>query len=355
MTSLASTRAHRGRIVTVATVVLAALAVAGSVSAALTVDLAGRLMPAAARTQGTKLILLGADTGTDAAPRSLVPGFLLSQGRYSTIEAPGATVETGATGINNLGQIVGGIHSGSPDHGFVRDAPSRFTIIKFPGARSTAAQKINDRGQITGFFSTTGDDARQSPTGFLLSRGRFTRIAVPGAVTTTAVGINNRGQVVGQYQDTDGIFHGYVWDKGRFTTIDAPGATDTSATDINDRGQITGALAEPDGTLRGFVLQRGRYTPFSAPGAAFTAPFDINNRGQIAGFTMSTDGSTASGFLATGVNGPFTTISFPGAPTTLAFGLNDSGQIVGTYNNPNATISPPQDSSPPVDMSQAKR
>jgi hypothetical protein len=98
----------------------------------------------------------------------------------------------------------------------------RYTTFRFPGARSTLAQKINDRGQITGYFSTTADDPRADPTVFLLDRGRYTRIAVAGAVTTTAVGINNRTQVVGQYQDADGIFHGYVWERGRFRTIDAP-------------------------------------------------------------------------------------------------------------------------------------
>ena len=84
--------------------------------------------------------------------------------------------------------------------GFLRDARGRLTTIRFPGARSTTAQKLNDRGQVTGYYSTTTDDPREDPTAFLRDRGRYTRIAVPGAVTTTAVGINNHTQVVGQYQ-----------------------------------------------------------------------------------------------------------------------------------------------------------
>jgi probable HAF family extracellular repeat protein len=50
-------------------------------------------------------IPMGGATGT--APRSPTPGFLLDRGRYTTIEVPGATVETGAGGINNRGQVVG--------------------------------------------------------------------------------------------------------------------------------------------------------------------------------------------------------------------------------------------------------
>jgi len=61
--------------------------------------------------------------GTDAKPRSLTPGFLLERGRYTTIEVPGATVETGAGGINNRGVIVGGARGGGrPDRSFRRDA-----------------------------------------------------------------------------------------------------------------------------------------------------------------------------------------------------------------------------------------
>ena len=147
-----------------------------------------------------------------------------------------------------------------PDRGFLRDARGRYTTFRFPGARSTLAQKLNDRGQITGLYSNTTDDPRDGEdlAGFLRdARGRYTRIAVPGARTTTAVGINNRGQVVGQYQDANRRYHGYLWERGRFTTIDAPGAAGTSLTDINDRGQIVGVRLEPDGTIRGFDAGAG--------------------------------------------------------------------------------------------------
>ena len=294
--------------------------------------------------------------GADAAagPRSLTPGFLLDRGRYTTLEVPGATVETAPLGINNRGQIVGTARGGGqPDRGFLRDPHGRITIIRVPGARSTTAQKLNDRGQLTGYYSTTTDDPREDPTGFLLDRGRYTRIAVPGAVTTTVVGINNRTQVVGQYQTPDGVFHGYVWERGRFTTIDVPGAAATSLVDINDRGQLLGAYADDltgrPGTVHGFVWDRGRLRSFDGPAGTLLLPGDLNNRGQIVGATIDPATETAHGFLlANGANGPFTPIRFPDAPSTLAFGLNDRGQITGTYNNPNATPSPPPATTPPM-------
>ena len=46
-------------------------------------------------------------------------GFLLSQGTYTTIDGPGATV-TGATGINAAGDIVGHyVSEDGMDHGFL--------------------------------------------------------------------------------------------------------------------------------------------------------------------------------------------------------------------------------------------
>jgi uncharacterized membrane protein len=333
------THITRGRRGLIATAVV--LAVALAVPAGCTSDSGTDGRAAGPGGNGGELAMFGAPGGSDTRPRSVTPGFRLERGRYTTIEVPGATVETGAGGINNRGQIVGGARGGGePDRGFVRDADGRSRTFRFPGSRSTLAQKINDRGQITGYYSDTADDPRENPTAFLLDRGRYTRIAAPGAVTTTAVGINNRTQVVGQYQDANGIFHGYLWHRGKFRTIDAPGAVGTSLFDINDRGQMVGVRVEPDGTFRGFVLDRGRFTTFSAPGAVLTAPGDINNRGRIVGFT-STDGASARGFLlARGADGPFTPISFPGAPSTLAFGLNDIGTVTGTYNNPDQLAGP---------------
>jgi hypothetical protein len=46
------------------------------------------------------------------------------------------------------------------DRGFLRDARGRITTIRVPGARSTSAAKLNDRGQINGSFSATYSDPR---------------------------------------------------------------------------------------------------------------------------------------------------------------------------------------------------
>jgi hypothetical protein len=90
--------------------------------------------------------------------------------------------------------------------------------------------------------------------GFRLDRGVFTTIDVPGAASTQAFDIDNRGQIVGEYRDAVGIFHGFLRDPGgTFTTVDVPGATGTSITGINDRGQMIGLYADAGGKSHGFL------------------------------------------------------------------------------------------------------
>jgi probable HAF family extracellular repeat protein len=288
----------------------------------------------------------------DDGPTVRSPGFLFAGGRYKTIEVPGARTHTYAFGISNRGQIAGGFDNPSfdgPDgmgHGILRTKNGKFVQFDVPGAISTNANKVNDRGQIVGGSNDTGVSVGAPGTqGFLLYRGRFTTLNVAGSLETQALGINNLGQVVGEYFGADGIFHGFLWHKGRFTTIDGPGSLGGAVFDINDRGQMVGAYLAADGTYRGFLLSRGTYTTFAAPGAPVTFPTDINNRGQIVGSGLSYDANreltSARGFvLRKGIDGPFTQIDVPGALGTIPRGIDDRGRIVGLYANPNATPSP---------------
>jgi probable HAF family extracellular repeat protein len=290
--------------------------------------------------------------GSGNAPTVRSPGFLLDNGRFATIEAPGARTHTYAHGINNRGQIAGGFDNPSVDgpdgriHGVIRERGGRFVRFDVPGAMGTVANKINDRGEIVGgSLDSAANVGAPGSDGFLLRRGMFTKLRLPGSLETQALGINNRGRVVGEYVDPSGTFHGFLWHRGRFTTIDGPGTLGGAVFDINDRGQMVGAYLAADGSYRGFLLSRGRYTTFAAPGAPVTFPTDINNRGQIVGSGLSYDANreltSARGFvLRKGIDGPFTQIDVPGALGTIPRGIDDRGRIVGLYANPNATPSP---------------
>jgi uncharacterized membrane protein len=288
--------------------------------------------------------------GSSDTLTSPAPGFVLDNGRFTTFDAPGATIGTNPTGINDLGDVVGkfndgtsGSGAGAREHGFVRDRRGRFTRIDVPGATGSATTRINDRRQIVGVYSTTngrvGDDDRARS--FLLERGRYAWIDKPGAMKTQAFGLNNLGTVVGEYSDSAGHFHGFRWDRGRFTTIDVPGSSDASLADINDLGQMVGLCADPDDPTRvvGFLRDSdGRVTTFDVGGAPATLPFGIDNRGRVVGFTIPDPAAGAfRGFLlAGGVKGPVTPVAYPGSPSTTAAGIDERGRIVGQFARPGA-------------------
>jgi len=113
---------------------------------------------------------------------------------FTTIDVPGA-LSTGASGINDSGQIVGGFWDGLNGHGFFLDVGGSSTAIDAPRAGETFAVWINSSGQIVAFFGAFGEH------GFLDTGGSFTSIDVPGPVDTAAFGINNSGQIVGSFDD----------------------------------------------------------------------------------------------------------------------------------------------------------
>jgi hypothetical protein len=282
------------------------------------------------------------------------PVFVLDDGRFTTYDGPGRGGAVKFQRINNRGEIVGAYRIGEeagPLHGYRRDRRGRIREIAVPGAAATIPSDINDHGTIVGNFQVDGGVAdgvtTEFPptTGFLRDeRGRVRSIRVPGATATQAIAINNRGHVVGDYQDRDGVIHGYRWDGRRFTTVDGPVGTGATLTGINDRGEIVGVYQDPDdgpGTVDGFLLSRGRYTTIDDGDAVATLPLGINNRGRIVGQTADNLEGTVNtrGFvLRRGADGPFTRIDFPGAPLTAAYDINDHGQIVGAYLNPDAPL-----------------
>jgi probable HAF family extracellular repeat protein len=150
--------------------------------------------PNAALTEPTGLNDNGQVVGDYRGEDGLFHGFLYENGVFTTIDPPFVPGEdSAASGINNLGQIVGCYAPCLRGYFFDPDT-STFTSIDVPGAILTQARDINDLGQIVGVYSdgiTSG--------GFLYDGGEFTLVHAPGAVDTTLFGINNDGAIVGAY------------------------------------------------------------------------------------------------------------------------------------------------------------
>jgi probable HAF family extracellular repeat protein len=148
---------------------------------------------------------------SDADRRS--HGFMWSKGRFTFFDVPGAA-DTEPTDINDRGDIVG-IYTDDPAddpaiapdgvHGFLLDN-GRYTTIDAPGVPITVPFGINDRGQIVGLTQPVPGPELTGVRGFLLAKGAkgpFTPISFPDAPRTIATGINDRGQIVGAYENPD--------------------------------------------------------------------------------------------------------------------------------------------------------
>jgi len=261
------------------------------------------------------------------------------------IDVPEASGQLGtvATGINPRGDIVGSYVTDDYNfHGFLLrngtfttlDAPG----VVFPGPPTTGGTfptAINPQGDIVGYYN----DSSVSVRGFLLSGGLYTTIDVPGSNgTAIPTGINARGDIVGFYFDSSGQGIGFALRDGTVSTIAAPGALSTVPWGINARGDVVGSYFEgPLFASHGFLLTReGTLTSIDVPGGTpgSTQAAGINSGGDIVGTHQDSNGFPST-WLRRG--GTFT------APITELFdtqlcecqgtpmGINSRGDLVGLY------------------------
>jgi len=140
-------------------------------------------------------------------------GFIWRNGVFTNLQinVPGDNPVGGtvAIGINDPGQVVGDyVDNTTPNpvrHGFLL-SQGVYTTLDPPGASLTVVEGINDAGVIVGLYS----DAVGKEHGFVLSQGVYTTIDVPNSTRTHVFSINARGQIVGNYDDANGVTHGFV-------------------------------------------------------------------------------------------------------------------------------------------------
>jgi uncharacterized membrane protein len=154
---------------------------------------------------------------TPCQPESAaVHGFLWSEGAFTTIDVPGA-MGTNAWKISARGDILGGYTDAGGRKRVFQLGGRGFVTIDVPGVVETANDNggVNPQRDIVGVYCDTAPcrGASLDAHGFVLTKGVLTTIDVPGAITTNAFGINERGDIVGLYEDGTG-FHGFVLARG---------------------------------------------------------------------------------------------------------------------------------------------
>jgi hypothetical protein len=267
---------------------------------------------------------------------------------YGFWRAPGGTIHkidptsryvTQALGVNSSGEVVGSVPMYGIEGAFFEIPPAKKPTIFLDHTRSyaTAASSVNDAGWIVVYENSeiggdheggcsiwtpqhTNADA-DIPSGasawcgsinnlnqivggvtltlggpneafmYDLSTDSATVLSVPGAVETWATAINDSSEVVGNWQDANGISHGFTWTSvGGYVTFDVPGAVDTRANGINASGAIIGSFDESSagcfqnnrqGCPQGFLLVNGTFTTIDVPKALITQLIAINSSGVV--------------------------------------------------------------------------
>lgn len=253
--------------------------------------------------------------------------FLYSDGRMSELDVPGDPYS-----INNHGDIVG-ISPGLGQTGFLYSGGTVRNLIPL-----TTALKINDQGQIVGSIVSGS-----SGSGVIYKNGTITPIGSNGG-NTEALAINNLGHVVGDTYitptaGTSGNIQPVFFD-GTLHQLPLPSGAQGSALAINDRDQVFGYYFTGDGSSRdeihafiyadGVLNDLGNYFP-----VLFAA---INNLGQVA---FENAGVGGGAYLFS--DGTVTNLNTLIAPTSGwelegAYGINNLGQIVGWGHTPSGDV-----------------
>ena len=258
---------------------------------------------------------------------------------YQDVVAPGAT-ETDSYAINNNGAIAGDyIDSAGVQHGMILKGQTLTTIDNSNCASGISFYGINAAQRVAGWCV--------APTGltiaFTYTNGAFTTISPPGAVSTEANGINDKGVVVGSYVDSAGLTHGFVLNGKKYTTLDCPGCTSNGdysvAWSVNNSGVIAVyGLNSSGGSYLSFTTkdQGQTYTEFAYSGAGTlgTVIHAISNKGDIDGTYFDSNSLGKGVLFHKGKYYPFQEPNDCGVSpcSTRADGLNNALQIVGRYS-----------------------
>lgn len=229
--------------------------------------------------------------------------------------------------MNNSGQIatvdgVAALYSGGT-----------FTLLgTLPGGTYSGATAVNDSGQVVGYSNAGTAGIIHA---FLYSGGTMIDLGtLPGGTSSFACAINNRGQVVGYtYNVPVGLgvtnTRAFLYSGGTMIDLGSLEVEGSSyAFAINDSGQVAGYSSFPNsGGYDAFLYTGGTMFPVGSFGGSSFA-YGINNSGQVVGASNTFNGATHAFLYTWGTLTDMSTLP-GGKGCSAAYGINDSGQIVG--------------------------
>jgi len=145
-----------------------------------------------------------------------------------------------------------------------------FTDISIPGATLVNANGINDAGDVVGTYVVNGVQH-----GYLLSGGKLTTLDPPGTTSlNTAWGINNAGVITVYGVGANGNYLSFTTaDQGKtYTPFHDPteGSLGTAIHQINNNGDIVATVFDASNNRHGVLYHAGQYTDFDDPNGVGT-------------------------------------------------------------------------------------
>ena len=101
-----------------------------------------------------------------------------------------------------------------------------------------AARAVNDAGDVVGWYIDSNTGYQH---GFLVVNGEARQINHPGVTSTAAEGINDKGIVTGQWTSSEGVVSGFYYaiKSGTYTDLYIPGSeSGTDVFGVNDNDVI---------------------------------------------------------------------------------------------------------------------
>ncbi len=228
----------------------------------------------------------GTVIGTSSGNAPLVTEWSNGQATNLRVSGSGATISGYGTGINDVGQVAGGmLTSNGQLHAFLWSNGNLLDVGALTGATWSSAYGINSSGQAVGTSMNGGTSSAFVATGSTVNNVAGSL----GGASSFGMAINNNGVVVGSAQNAQGYLNAFESINQGMMNLGTLGGSQSYAYGINDAGTVVGysSLAGDQTThafayLGGVLIDLNTLLPASS-GWTLDAAYAINNSGDIAG------------------------------------------------------------------------